>query len=82
MESCSPIFNLVDAFMGKNGRDDIASASYNSAPTERQLFLWGLNKLHSHELHSVVPELSLMLSVFAICCCIPLRKFACNVSQI
>jgi len=77
-----PIFNISAAFMGKNARDDIASASYNSAPMERQQFLWELNMLHSNELHCVVPELSLMQSVFAICCCIQLRKYASDVSQI
>jgi hypothetical protein len=28
--------NLLAAFVGKNATDDIASASYNSAPTVRQ----------------------------------------------
>ena len=82
MESRYPIFNLSAAFIWKNDSDDIASASYNSAPLEPQQLLWGLNKLHSNELHCVVPELSLTQSVFAICCCIQLRKYACNVSQI
>jgi len=82
MERHYPIFNILAAFMGKNARDDIASASYNSEPTKHQQYLWGLNKLHSNELHCVVPELSLTQSVFAIRCFIQLRKYACDVSQI
>jgi hypothetical protein len=31
--------NLLAAINGKNGRDDIASASFNSAPKEYQQFL-------------------------------------------
>jgi len=73
MERCYSIFNISAAFMGNNASEDIVSASYNSAPTEHQQFLWGLNMLHSNELHCVVPELSLTQSVFTICCCIQLR---------
>jgi len=82
MERRYPIFNLSAAFIGKNSTDYIGSASYNSTPTEGQQFSWGLNTLHSNELHCVVPESSLMQSVFAICCCIQLHKYACNVSLI
>ena len=82
VECRCPIFNVSAAFMGKNANDDIASASYNTVPTECQQFLSGLNTLRSNELHCVVPELNLTRSVFAICCCIQLRKYACNVSQI
>jgi len=41
MERRYPIFNLLAAFMGKNASDNIAYASYNSAPTERQKFYGG-----------------------------------------
>ena len=44
--------------------------------------LWVLSKLHSNELHRIVIELSLTRSVFSICPCIQLHKYACNVSQI
>jgi len=47
MERRYPMFNSSAALLGKNSSDIIASSSYNSAPTERQQFLWGLNKLHS-----------------------------------
>jgi len=82
LERRYPIFNLSAAYVGINATDDIASASYNSAPTDRQQFLWGFNQPPSNELHCVVPELSLTQSVFALYCCIQLRKYACNVSQI
>jgi len=82
MEPRYPIINLSAAFKGKNARNNIASASYNSVPMERQHFLWGLNRLHSNDLHCIVSELSLKLSVFSICPCIQLHKYACNVSQI
>ena len=74
IERRHPIFNLSAAFPGKNSSDDIASASYNAAPTERQQFRWGLIKLHTNELHCVVPEFSLTQSVFTRCSCIQLRK--------
>jgi len=73
MEQRYPIINLSAAFMGKNVSDDIASASYNSALTERQQLLWGLSVLHGNELHCIVTELSLNRSVFSICPCIELR---------
>jgi len=38
--------------------------------------------LHSNELNRIVTELSLTRSVFSICPCIQLHKYACNVSQI
>jgi len=82
MERCFPIFNIVAAFMGKTPTDNITSASYNSAPTEHQQFLRGLNKVHSNELRCIVRTLSLTQSVFAICCCIQLCNYACNVSHI
>jgi len=82
MERCYSIINLSAACMGKYASDDITSASYNSVPMECQQFLLGLTKLHSKELHCVVPELSFTQSVIAICCSIQLRKYACNVSQI
>ena len=81
-ECCYPIFKLSASFMGKNSIDDISSSSFNSAPTECQQFVWGLNKLHRNHLHCVVPDLSLTQSVFAICYCMQLCKYACNVTQI
>jgi len=36
MECRPTTMNLCAAFIGKNASDDIASASYNSAPTVRQ----------------------------------------------
>jgi len=70
MERRCPIIHLAGASMGKNATDNIASALSNWASTERQQFLWGLNKLHSNELNRIVTELSLMQSVFSICLCI------------
>jgi len=39
MERRKPIINPSAAPIGKNACDDISSASYNSAPAERQQFL-------------------------------------------
>jgi len=38
--------------------------------------------LHSNELHCIVPKLSLSRSVFSLCLCIQLRKYACIVSEV
>jgi hypothetical protein len=73
---------LLAAFNGKNASDDIASTSYNWAPTEHQQFLWRLRKLYSNELHCAAPKSSFTRSVFAICPCIQLHKYAWNVLQI
>ena len=82
MERRYAIIHLSAASTGKNTTDDIASASYNCAPTLCQQFLWGLSKLHSNGLHRIVTELSLTRSVFSICPWIQLHKHACSVSQI
>jgi len=74
--------NLPAAFNGKNASDDIASASYNWAPTEHQQFLWRLRTLYSNVLHCAVPKSGFAQSVFAICPCIQLHKYACNVLRI
>jgi len=70
MEQGYPIINLSAAFTDKNATDDIASASYNWAPTKHHQLLWGLSKIHSNELHRIVTELSLTRSLFSICPCI------------
>jgi len=77
-----PTISLSAAFNGKNASDDIASASYNWAPTEHQQFLWRLRMLYSNVLHCAAPKSSFTRSVFAICPCIQLHKYACNVLQI
>jgi len=82
LERRYPIINFSAACTGKNASDDIASVSYNWAPTERWQLLWGLSKLHSNELHCIVTELSPTRSVFSVCPCIQLHKYACIVSQI
>jgi hypothetical protein len=58
-----PIFTL-DL---QNGSDDIASASYYSAPTKHQQFMWRRRMLHTNELHCAVPKLSFTRSIFVIC---------------
>jgi len=82
MERRQPTMNLPAAFIGKNASDDIASDSYNWAPPHGQQFLWRLRTLHSNELHCAVPKTSFTRSVFAICPCIQLHKYAYNVLQI
>jgi len=82
MEWCSLTINLSAALMCKHASDDIAWVSYNWAPLQHQQSLLGLSTLHSNELHCIVPKFSLMWSVFSICPCIQLHKYACNVSQI
>jgi hypothetical protein len=77
-----PQMRLSAAVKGKNASDDIASASYNWAPTEHQQFLRRLRTLYSNELHCAAPKSSFTRSVFAICPCIQLHKYACNVLQI
>ena len=77
-----PTISLSAAFNGKNASDDIASASYNWVPTEHQQFLWRLRTLFSNVLHCAAPKSSFTRSVFAICPCIQLHKYACNVLQI
>jgi len=79
MECRLSTMNLSAAFIGKNASDDIASASYNRVPTVCQQCLWRLRMLHSNELHCVVPKSSFTRSVLAICPCIQLHKYACNV---
>jgi len=74
--------NLSAACICITGCDNIASASYNWAPTELQQVSWRLRMLHSNELHCAVRESSFTWSVFAIWPCIPLHKYACNVLQI
>jgi len=74
--------NLLAGLIGSNASDNIASTSYNWAPTERQQFLWRLRMLHSNELHCAIPKSSSTQSVFAICLCIQLHNYACNVLQI
>jgi len=70
------------AFMGKTASDDITTISKRYVLTERQPLLLGLSKLHSNELHCNDPKWSYQWSVFFICPCIELHKYACNVSQI
>ena len=65
-----------------NSSDDIAFASYNGAPTQRQQFWWMVRTLHSNELHRAVPKSSFTWSVYAIYPCIELHKYVCNVLQI
>jgi len=74
--------NLFAVMMGKTSSDDIASTSYNCAPTEHQPLLWRLRKLCSNQLHCAVPKSSFSQSVFLICPCIQLHQYACNVLQI
>ena len=82
MECRQPTTNLSAAYIGKTASDNIIYAPYNSAPTDRQHFLWRLRMLHSNELHCTVPNWSFTQSVFSICPCLQLYKYACNVSQI
>ena len=82
MERRYPIINLSAALMGKNPSDDIASASCNWAPTERQQSRWRLSKLHGNELDHIVVGLCHMRSVFSTCPRIHLHKYACIVSPI
>jgi len=77
-----PTMRLSTAFNGINAIDNIASASYNWAPTDYQQFLRRLTMLYSNVLHCAVPKSSFTWSVFAICPCIQLHKYACNVLQI
>jgi len=76
------MINLSAARTGTEASDNITSASYNWVPTEPLRFLWGLPKLHCNDLHCIVPTLSVTQSVFWICSCIQLHKYACNVSQV
>lgn len=82
MERCYPIIKVSASLTGKNGADDIAAASYNWVSTKHQQCSWGLSRLHSNNLHSIVTELSLTQSVLSICPWIQLHIYACNVSQI
>ena len=82
MEHRLPRMNLSAAFNGKNATDDVASSSYNWAPTQRQQFQWMLRTLHSNDLHCAVSKSSFTWSVFTICSCIQLPKYACNILQI
>ena len=77
-----PTISLLAACNGKNASDDIASACYNWVPTEHQQFLSRLRTLYSNVLHCAVLKSSFTRSVFAICPCIQLHKYACNVLQI
>jgi hypothetical protein len=77
-----PTINLLAAFNCKNASDDIASAFYNWAPTEHLQFLWMLRILYSNVLHCAVAKSCFTRSVIAICPCIQLHKYACNVLQI
>jgi len=82
VERRDSIIDLSAAWMGNNPSDNIASASYSWAPTERQQSWWALSELYINELYHIVTELSLIRSVFSICLCIQLHKYACIVSQI
>jgi len=82
MECLYPIINLSAGFTGKNTSDDIASASHNQAPVQRQQSGVELSRLRCDELYQIVTELSLTWSVFSICRCIQLHKYTSNVSQI
>jgi len=82
IEQGSPTINLSAAIIGKNAIDDIVSASYNWAHTEHQQSLCGISMLHSNARHVVVHKMSFTRSVFSICPCIQLQKYACNVSHI
>ena len=82
MERHYPTIHPSAALIGKHASDDMASTSYDWAPTVRQQFSWGLSTLYCNELHCVVTKLSFTRSVFSICPCIQLHKYACNVSQI
>jgi hypothetical protein len=74
--------SLTAASNRKNASHDIASASYNWAPTEHQQFLGRLRTLHSNVLHCAAPKSCFTRSVFAICPCIQHHKYPCNVLQI
>ena len=80
--AANPQSTYQQPFCGKNTTYDIASASYNFAPTWPQQSLWRLSKLPRNEVHCAVPELSCMWSVCSICPCIQFHKYACSVSQI
>jgi len=67
--------------IGKNATCNIGSASYNWAPTERQIFFWRLNTQYTTALHCTAPKSSFTQSVFSIYPCIQLHKYECNVSQ-
>ena len=82
MEWHWPVMNLLAAIMGKNGTDDIASASDYSALAEGQQFSWGASKLHCNKLHCIDLKLTVTRSVVSISPCIQLHKYACNFSQI
>jgi len=82
MECSWPTNNHPAGWIGKNASDDIAWASYNRAPTKRQQCVCRHTKLHSNAVQCTVPKLCFTRSVFAICACIRLQKYACNVSQI
>jgi hypothetical protein len=77
-----PTMSISAAFNGKHASDYIASASYIWAPTEHQQFLGRLRTLYINVLNFAVPISSFTRSVFGICPCIPLHKYACNVLQI
>jgi len=72
----------ISCHQGKNASDDITTASSKWVPTEGQQFFGELIKLHSNELQCIVPKLTYKWSVFSICLCIQLHKYACNFSQI
>jgi len=74
--------NLSTVFIDKNASDDNISASYNWAPMLRQQFWWKLRTLHSDELQCAFHKSSFRRSVFAICPCLQLYKYGCNVLQI
>jgi len=71
--------NQLEACIGKNETDDIASAFYNWAPTVRELFMGRRRTLNSNTLHYAVSKWSFTWSVIVICPCIQLHKYACNV---
>jgi hypothetical protein len=58
--------NISPALIGNSAGDDIASGSYNWAPTQRPQFCWILRMLYSNVLHFAVPKSSFTWSVFRI----------------
>jgi len=81
-EGGQPIINLWAICMCKHASDNIAYVSCNWVRMESQQFLWRFNMLHGNELHCIVPKLNVTRSVFSICPCIQLHKYACNIWQI
>jgi len=77
-----PTIRISAASNGKHSSDDIASASYSWVPTEHQQFLWRVRTLYSNVLDCASRKSSFTRSVFAICPCIQLPKYACNGLQI